>query len=76
MMLGNIATSIISCSKLKIVRKGISIAFSFSCVYNVAMIINQQIESVVWIFSSRSSPEFESHIHEYRMSKDDIIFLK
>ena len=76
MILGNKATSIISCSKSKIVKKGISITFSFSYVYNVAMKINQQIESVVWFFSSRSSPKFESHIHEYKMSKDDIIFLK
>ena len=45
-------------------------------IMDVAMKINQQIESVVWFFSSRSSPEFESHIHEYKMSKDDIIFLK
>lgn len=48
MILGNIATSITSCSKPKIVKKGISITFSFSYVYNVAMKINQQIESVVW----------------------------
>ena len=43
MILGNIATSIISCSKSKIVRRGISIAFSFSCVYNVAMKITNRL---------------------------------
>lgn len=64
---------ILSCLKFNVMWKNILIPFSFSCVDKVPMETNQQVNSV--LFLSSKSSEFESHIHQYRMSHY-IIFLK